>query len=662
MDRVQKAVSETFAGLERPKLSEWADNNRVLTTKTGAFAGPWRTDRNPVMREIMDCYNDPLVETLCLMTCAQIGKSELLNNVFGWHATQDPCPILMVQPTIDAGRAYVKERLNPMISSCAALRRLIPRTKRIDKAKRKARDLGLVDTDDDDATSTVAYKPFPGGYLAVVGANSPVGLASRPIRVVLFDEVDRTPHSAKKEGDPVALAWRRTATFPNRKRVVSSTPTEKGSSRIEALFESSDKRFFQVPCAHCGTYQRLVWSQVRWPKGRPREAHYCCEHCGGTMTTAQKNKQIRLGYWKVTNLEGQYPGFHLSELYSPFKTLAEMVVEFLEARKSPETLRTWINTALGETYEEPGSKLEPAMLAARAEDWGLLPTPQVLVVTCGVDVQADRLEIERVGWGVDEESWSLDYKIIYGDPSAPTLWAELDAYLLTPSITADNRLLPVKATCIDSGGHNTDDVYKFVRSRAGRRVWAIKGVAGQGKPVWPLRASKNNKGKIPLFLVGVDSAKDAVYRRLATPAPGPGYCHFPLDRDAEYYAQLTAEKRVTEWVKGFPRRTYVKKDDDANEALDCRVYAYAALRSLAPNWHRELSMAHDAPRADLQPLLDKLAKVNELRREAKPLDVEAAAMTKAVDAAVAAHASRIDARTAKILGRRVRTPQREFDG
>lgn len=268
--------------------------------------------------------------------------------------------------------------------------------------------------------------------------------------------------------------------------------------------------------------------------------------------------------------------------------------EFLSVKGNPLELKTFVNLVLGEPWEERGEEIDLHTLQARAADEGwqseerdgeMLPQPAgVLVTTCGVDVQGDRLEVERVGWGINEESWSSQHHVIYGDPSSPEIWEELDDYLLTPTITEDGREMVVAATCIDSGGHSTDAVYNFVRDKTRRRVWAIKGQGGEGKPVWPKLASKNNKGRIALFNIGVDAAKDMIYGRLRVEKPGPGYCHFPADRDGAWFEQLTSEAVVTKYVKGFPTRTWVPKPNTRQEALDCRVYAFAALRSMSINW------------------------------------------------------------------------------
>jgi len=545
----------------------------------------------------MDAVTDPTVKTIVIMSSAQIGKTETLLNVIGFHVAHDPAPILMLQPTLEMGEAFSKDRLAPMLRDTPALKGKVkdPRSR--------------------DSGNQIRHKVFPGGHITIAGANSPASLASRPIRVVLADEVDRYPPSAGTEGDPLNLALRRTATFWNRKAVVTSTPTIKGLSRIEALYEASDRHRYWVPCPHCGDSQVLRWRQVQWPDGEPGQAEYVCEHCGVAWSDVERWAALRHGEWRAEGEFNGTVGFHLNEIASPWSRLGEMAAAFLEAKRHPETLKTWINTSLGETWEEDAERVDPASLLGRGEKWGQAPAG-VLVLTGGVDVQDDRLEIERVGWGLGEESWSLDHHVIYGDPSGPQLWKALDEYLLTRTEIEDGRSLPVSCVAVDTGGHYTMAAYAFCRPRFSRRVYAIKGMAGAGRPVWPKRASKNNQGRVNLFLVGVDAAKDMILSRLKIAEPGPGYCHFPEDRDAEWFRQLTAERVVTKYVKGFPTRVYEKDQSTRNEALDCRAYAYAALQALNVSWGRVVASqqaARPVPKPD-----DELAEAPKLIIQQQP--------------------------------------------
>ena len=549
-------------------MSEWADRERVLSPESSAEPGKWDTSRAEYLRGLMDAASDPEVQVIVAMFASQTGKTEALQNIVGFHVDQDPSPILVVMPTLDLAESYSKDRLAPMLRDTPALEGKIS------------------DSRSRDSENTLLHKRFAGGHITMAGANSPASLASRPIRVLVCDEVDRYPPSAGTEGDPVSLARKRTTTFWNRKIVLTSSPSIKGLSRIEQAYLESDQRRLWVPCGHCGEWQTLEWKQVQWSPGRPEEAGYECAHCHTIWTDVERWAAVAKGEWRAAAPFNGVAGFQLSELYSSWVHLADTVRNFLEAKPHQERLKVWINTALAETWEEDAEKLDENVLADRVENWGKKVPAEVLVVTAGVDVQDDRLEVELVGWTVGEESWSLDHQVIYGDPSAPFLWNQLDDLLLTRIATSDGRMLPVSAASVDTGGHYTQQAYAFCKPRFRRRVYAIKGMAGAGRPVWPKRASKNNKGRVNLFLIGVDAAKDMVIARLKTTEAGPGYCHFPEGRDAEYFRQFTAEKVVTKRHKGFPVRVYEKIAGIRNEALDLRVYAYAALVALNVNWGR----------------------------------------------------------------------------
>lgn len=562
------------------KISEWADKHRHLSPESAAEPGQWRTSRNEPMRQVMDACCDPLTHTVVVMSSAQVGKTETINNIIGYYIDYDPSPMLIVHPTVDMGKAWSKDRLAPMCRDTPRLKGKIKDRKRVGETE-----------------STVLQKIFPGGHATITGANSPASLASRPIRNVFGDEVDRYQKSAGQEGDPVDLARKRTTTFWNAKHIWTSTPTIKGESRIEALFEESDQRYWMVPCPDCGMDQRLTWEFVKWPEGRPDEAAYQCRYCGTLWEDARRWKAVRDGYWQPTDEFRGSAGFHLSEIYSPWVPLGKMVRNFLAARRSVETLKTWVNTALGETWESAGERVDPHSLMERLESWPDGAPLGVLVITIGVDVQADRLEIERVGWGTDEESWSLDHLVLRGDPNDPELWRQLRAYIETPTTREDGRQLYPRTTCIDSGGHHTQTVYKFARLNKHKRVFAIKGFEHL-PTVWPTGTdAKKLKGKrTQVTPVGVSAAKDALFTMMKLEDPGPGYCHFPKGRPLAWFQQLTAERVETKFVKGFERRFYVLPEGMRNEALDCRVYAYAALQSMALRWSNELRADILAPK------------------------------------------------------------------
>ena len=545
-------------------ISQWSDEFRHLSRESSSEPGRWTTARAEYQRGILDAISDPVTHTIVVMSSSQVGKSELLLNTIGFHISQDPAPILFLQPTLEMAQTFAKDRISPMLRDTPALVGLVSES----RAK--------------DSTSTILHRQFPGGHLTLAGANSPASLASRPIRVLLCDEVDRYPPSAGAEGDPVTLARARTKTFWNRKVVMTSTPTVKGVSRIEQAYEESDQRIFMVACPHCDADQRLMWAQVRWNASDADSAALYCVECGAAWTDAQRWAAIRHGKWAPRRPFGGVAGFHLSELYSPWARVADVAKAFLEAKasRSAERIRAFVNTSLGESWEADAEKVDDLGIMARAESWEGEPEG-VLLRTAGVDVQDDRLEVELVGWGDGEESWSLDYHVIFGDPSGVTLWNDLDRYLLDHAPAA---------VCIDSGGHHTQAVYTYCRGRLRRRIYAIKGMAGSGRPAWPKRSSKALAGKATLFIVGVDAAKDEIFARFKLSTPGPGYCHFP-ERDERYFAGLASETVVTRYSKGFPVREYRRRTGARNEPLDCRVYAYCALQSLNVKWPRLVAAA-----------------------------------------------------------------------
>lgn len=544
-------------------MAEWADLERRLDSQSSAEPGRWVTARAEYQRGIMDACSDPAVKEVVVMCGAQLGKSEMLLNTIGYHMDHDPCPILMMQPTVDMATAFSKDRITAgLLRSTPALR---------DKVK---------DSKAKDANNTTLHKVFPGGALSLVGANSPSSLASRPIRVVLCDEVDRYPASAGEEGDPISLAKRRAATFWNRKIILVSTPTNRGASRIESSYEESDQRKFMVPCHDCGHEQEMVWGNVRWSDDNPHTAVYVCPECGSAWGDGERRRAVSKGRWVANKPFNGVAGFHLNALYSPWSVLSDAVEEFLAARRDPMRLKTFVNTFFGETWEDQGEGVDDYAVSQRKEDYDGIPE-EVALLTCGVDVQDDRLEVEIVGWGAGEESWQIEYHVIYGDPSSPALWAKLDEIVLATYEHPSGEPMIIRATCVDSGGHHTRAVYNYAKTRAGHRVFAIKGVGGEGKPIVG-RPSRNNIGKVPLYSIGVDTAKELHYSRLRMDEAGPGYCHFPSKRDDEYFKQLTAEKQMVKYHKGYPSRVWVKTRT-RNEALDVRIYAIAALAILNVN-------------------------------------------------------------------------------
>lgn len=587
---VYLALSEAMAPPPILAVSEWADAYRILSSTASSEPGPFRTRRTPYLREPMENLSatSPVEETV-LMFGAQLGKSETGNNWIGYTMDYDPAPMLAVQPTVDIAQRFSRQRIAPLISESP---RLVSKV-----ASNKSRDGG----------NSMLSKEFPGGILLLAGANSAAGLRSMPIKKLFLDEVDAYPPDVDGEGDPVELARARTRTFNRRKILLTSTPTIAGQSRIEASFVESDQRRFYVPCPHCGTRDWLRWANFIIPvdgEGNklPGQAHMVCESCGGVIEEHHKTAMLEAGEWRATapeNLNIKRRGYHLSSLYSPVGWLswAEIADKWLRAKGNPARLKEFINTVLAETWDDGGERVDHTGLLERAEDYGAEEMPDgAVLLTAGVDVHPDRLELEIVAWGAGEETWSVDYLVIAGDTTTDTPWQILDYHLLnrTWRNPATGALLRPARTFVDSG-NQTVRVYEYVKPRESLGVYAIKG-SSQGEAA-PLvgNPAKNNIGKVMLFSLGTIAAKDLIYGRLRMEEPGPGYCHFPKRYAPGYFEQLTSNRVVTKYSRGFAKREYQKDRFKRDEALDCRVYATAAFYSLGVNVDQILAASEVVP-------------------------------------------------------------------
>lgn len=571
--RAREAIRDARADLEAPApkpLAEWIAAELVLSAEDSAEPGSYTFDRAPYQRGIFEAIGDSRQERIVVEASSQVGKTLIAKGTLGYFIDQDPCPILFVTYSLDMAQTFSKDRLDPMVRDMECLRGKVHEA--------TARDSG----------STTLHKKFPGGHVTMVGANAAGGLSSRPIRVILLDEVDRYPPSAGKEGDPVRLAIARARTFWNRKILLISSPGDAATSRIHPEFEASDQRRFHVPCPHCGHAQTLKWAQVKWLPGEPESAGYLCdaEGCGALWSNAERIFAVRCGKWVAAHPERKVAGFHINELYASFRTLAEIVADFLDAKDVPEKLKTFVNTSLAEVWrDEEGEKADSESLAARVEPYTGESTPNgVVLVTMAVDVQDDRLEVEFVGWGVGEESWGLKHVVLRGDPGQAELWARLDDELGQTFRREDGAVLAVAGCAIDSAGHYTRQVYAWARTHRGR-VFALVGRSGKGRPLVRVGEKVVKQYGIKLVTVGVDTAKELLLMsRVRIRKPGPGYCHWPRSYPADYFDQLTAERRVVRYSKGHPTHVWELQKGKRNEALDLRVYGMAALALLRPNF------------------------------------------------------------------------------
>lgn len=565
----------------RLTVSKWADRYRVIPQGTSPEPGPWRTERVPFLRAIMDAVLDPAIETVVVMMGSQLGKTEGLLNILAFFVAQDPSPILMVQPTVEVMTAFSRERIDTTFRASPAL---------ADKL-----DSGLGDRGNSrKASNTIRVKQFPGGSLALTGANAPAGLASRPIRIVLCDEIDRYPASAGTEGDPVKLARQRTSNFHNRKIVLTSTPTISGSSAIERWYEQGDQRQYLVPCPLCGARQVLRYEGLRYqdPAGELDLDHvrYQCEACEQLVDERHKLAMVAAGEWRAQKPGGNIASFGgLEAVCSPWVRWRTLVEERLRAEQDRDTraLQTFHNLRLGRPWVATEHAVGVEELERRREAYGPELPAGVLLLTAGVDVQDSRLEVEIVGWGAGRESWGVAYEVLPGRPElGAKVWRDLDQVLAQVRTTADGRRLGLTCVAVDTGGHHTTEAYAYCRAREGRGVWAVKGRGGADLPLVG-KPSRVGREKVVLFTLGVDSIKGAVVDRLAIPEAGPGYCHLPrqLGYGPRWFEGILSERRLKVYRMGKERMEWVQVAR-RNEALDCRVYATAALEILAPDLDR----------------------------------------------------------------------------
>lgn len=586
MSKELRLVTETWAKALRPdplmSLVDWSDAKRKLPPASSPEPGDWRTSRTPYLAEIMEALSPTSpVEEVVLQKGTQLGGTEVAYNLLGYCVDYAPCPIMLVMPTVETAKRISKQRLDPMIELMPSLCSKI--------ADRRSRDSG----------NTILQKDFPGGTLIITGSNSAVGLRSMPAKILVFDEVDGFPVDVDGEGSPVKLAERRCSNFMNSKRYKVSSPTIKGRSAIEAsrLDPRATQETYHVPCPHCSCMQPITWAQIRWDKKKLPDgkvlvlkAWFECAECREAIEEKHKTWMLANGTWEASNpnADGSRRSFHISGLYSPLGWLSwkECVEEWFDAQGDPKKLKVFVNTILGETWEEDeGEGIEIDGIAGVGEDYdGVhrhLPTG-ALVITMFVDVQKDRLEGEVMGWGEGEESWGMDYFISMGDPNvvdgADSPWNAVRERLERKWSNGKFGPLQVACTGVDAGAF-TAAVYDFVRPLLARRVYATKGSSTPGQPL--IKRGRARTGAVTLVMVGTEGAKDLVVSRLKIEDAGPGFCHFPSNYPVEYFEQLTSEHAVQSYHRGHSVRKWkLKPGRKRNEALDLRVGNLVALRLL----------------------------------------------------------------------------------
>lgn len=511
------------------------------------------------------------VNRVVLMSSAQVGKTETGNNFIGFVIDHAPGPVLVVFPTIETAERHSRQRIDPLIESSPSIKEKV--------SGRKSRD----------SSNTVLSKKFLGGIMFITGANSAVGLKSMPAKYIVCDEVDEYPVSVEKQGDPIDLAEARSTTFGKKYKIyMVSTPTVKDHSRIEFEFLRSDQRYYFVPCPHCEHYQKLVFANLKWPDGDPKAAQYYCESCGAAIAEHHKTQMLANGQWRATAPFTDTAGFHLNALYSPvgWRSWADIATMWLQAQGNVQKLCAFVNTVLGETWAESGDAPDWQLLYDSRDTTlqvGVVPA-EALLVTAGVDVQKDRIECSLWAWGAGMQSWLVDHVVLQGGPQSAECWSALTRLLHAPLKTSDGQHVRIALMAIDSGYESTA-VYAWSR-KMGRLVMPVKGIErfDRAQPVgaptsvdFTVGGQKFKKG-CRLYSVAVSTFKTETYRYLKQNKAEctDGYVNIP-NMDSEYFKQLCAEQLVTIQTKqGFQRLEWQKLRRE-NEALDCRVYARAAL-------------------------------------------------------------------------------------
>lgn len=532
----------------RISLPDWIESNVRLPEDVSALPGPMRL--YAYQRGMAEAIGDPGIERVTVLKAARVGYSSLLTGCLGAYVANDPCPVIVLLPTESDCRDFVVSTLDPTFGASPALRG------------------ALADEADESGRSTLLHRRFPGGSLRIVAAKSPRNLRARTARILLMDETDAM--TMTPEGSPITLAEKRTLSFPDRKIIQGSTPTDELTSNVWRAWQESDQRVYKVPCPECGAFFEILWACIEWPEGEPDKAACRCPHCESVIDERHKASMVSQGHWEAQRPDVKgHAGFRLSALVSTLANASwgKLAAEFIAAKKSPDTLRVFVNTVLGEIWREAADEIDESELAARAEPVSLEAIPaEVLVLTAGTDVQRDRLETTVTGWTAEGVMIALAHHVVWGSPDSNDTWTELDDFLKASWKHPLGGSLRIDAAAVDAGdGETMDKVLAFTKPRLARRVVAIKGAAGQ-RP-----AIQSSKGKHALWIVGVDGLKAQLLARLAK----PGLVRFSEALGAEWFSQLASERRVVRYRFGRPVPVFERIPGRRAEALDSVIYAMA---------------------------------------------------------------------------------------
>ncbi len=582
-------IGKLYTPRARRNVWQWADENRFLAKGVSAKSehgnARYQSSDAPHQRKVQEAPTDPEVQMTVMIGASQIfGKTEVINNIIGYHMDYKPTSTVVMYPTIETAEKFSKKKLRPLIEATPCLAEI---------ASSRSRS----------SDNTILVKDFRGGSIFIVGSNSTSSLRGASGAVLIGDEIDDYEADIGGQGDPVDLLWKRGESYPNVVKVLASTPTVQGRSRIWDYWQSSDQQLWLMPCVNCGERIIFKWSMIsklppqipcaliEWPKGNTEAAQMVCQCCSKSFNDEQRRDMYFAGDWQATAPFKGIRGFHLNWLYCPWREhkgfknrLHEMAEEWERAKKKgSNSIKVIINTGLCECFEMEYEKPpEWEALHRRLEPYETLLPEAVVYLTAFVDVQADRLELQVEGWGLEEENWSIETKKLFGNPHESGVWEALDAEITRRFEHPSGASLKLSCVLIDSGGQNDSKafarpVYQFVRPRQSRYVFAAKGSSEIGAPLFLPKLQKNG---VLLQMIGSDVCKSEVYTRLSIISPGPLYNHFPEGRgyDQEFFQQLTAE-RVS--IEG--RRRVWTKIRSRNEALDLKAGNIAAFEIRNPN-------------------------------------------------------------------------------
>jgi len=567
-----------FANAIRPRenitVTEWADTYRILSSKNASEPGKWRTSRAPYTQEIMDrlsTHDD--CQRVVMMFAAQLSKTEVGLNWLGYIMHHVAESVLVYLPSIDFMDDWIKQKLNPMMNETPVIAKIFDRKRT------------------QEASNSGSFKDYPGGSMMINTVNSTSSTAGKSAGYVLCDEVDRYPAEVGKEGDPLGLIDARTTTFRfKRKVLLISTPTIKGASAIEGEYIKSDQRRYYVPCPHCKEKQTLKWKNLSWSKnesGQVEKAWYNCEHCGEQFDESFKTTMLANGEWRAANPKSKVRGYALSGLYAPIGlgfTWDEIAQKWLDSLDNQKKLKQFINTTLGESWEDQTTKFDAHEFLKRLEDVQQRTIPKgCLALTAGVDTQDNWLAVTLLGWG-EGKLWIIEWHTIEGDTTRDEVWDKLEQYLNTPLINTYGYQMRIDAAGIDTRGHRGEQVKNFV-ARLSLKV-PVFGVQGSttrmGKsisttPSYPERTRKGKylKGSYALWNIGTEHCKDYIFGALASDEELPSSdrtLHFPIGLDEDYFNGLLSETFDPE------KNRYIQKTGakhKRNEPLDTLVYAWA---------------------------------------------------------------------------------------